>query len=148
MSSNRRLKKIKAQIRFSSSEAEPQPAYPTARVSKEDLLPPARQIHKFPTKVSVLGTIYTVKYLVPRSMDGNLGSTDTDAKLIKIRKPTPDTIEIAQSTLLHEMIHAALHQSGLSQLLSEKNEEAIVRMLEDFMFPLTDTDKLMKQGVR
>jgi hypothetical protein len=45
---------------------------------------------------------------------------------------------VLRSTLCHEMAHATLHISGISQLLEETHkglEEAIVRMLEYMFFP-------------
>lgn len=130
------LKKLKTQIKFSS--------HPGAPESADDSAPAA--VVKFPTKVSILGTIYTVKYLSARSMGDDYGETDPDNRLIRIRKPTPSTIESTQATLFHEMLHASLHQSGLTHLLSDDNEEAIVRMLEQFVFPYIDVEKLMRQG--
>lgn len=49
------------------------------------------------------------------------------------------------STLYHEYIHAILHCTGLSQMLSEELEEALVVAMEENTFHLIDPSKLSER---
>lgn len=95
---------------------------------------------KLPSKVTILGTEYRVKTSMSIKHEGAYGETIPDKKLIKISKF--DDVESSKSTLLHEMLHAALHQSGQSFLFNDKQEEALVRMFEQFLYPMVDFEKL------
>jgi hypothetical protein len=55
-----------------------------------------------------------------------LGQYHHDDRRIDIHSPHPD----AMRTLLHEIIHASLAISGLTEVLGDKTEEAVCRCLE------------------
>lgn len=76
--------------------------------------------------VNVLGRTYTVKF-VPMP-DDEFGDCCTDKKVIRIN---PDHGDQA-TTLVHEVLHAILAESGLKHLLDshEGLEEALVRAIE------------------
>lgn len=66
--------------------------------------------------------------------DDDYGECIPEERLIRINPDKPaDTFE---ATLFHEKLHAALAMSGLSTLLSDETEEAIVLCLENLVFPL------------
>jgi ssRNA-specific RNase YbeY (16S rRNA maturation enzyme) len=88
-----------------------------------------------PSRVSVLGYEMKIVYAPigqqPEALDGNMTFDD--------RTITIDTKLVGkqlEDTLLHEIIHAILHISGLAFLLDDKSEEAVVRALEHGLSPL------------
>lgn len=87
---------------------------------------------KLPDKVEILGTAFAISY--QKRIAGNLfGETLPDTKRIKIKSDlTPAALE---ATLFHEMMHAALFMSGLSQIVTEDMEEAIIRAIEHGLAP-------------
>lgn len=44
--------------------------------------------------------------------------------------------EMLKTTLFHEAFHAVFHLSGTSNIIDEKQEEALVRSLENIFIPL------------
>lgn len=90
-----------------------------------------------PSKLAILGIVYKVKYV---SLDGELGNCNPDTRIINIDKD--QSVDDARSTLLHEALHAAFAVSGQSELFRKDHEEAVVRMLEAFLFPVSDVTKL------
>lgn len=75
--------------------------------------------------VNILGTEYTVKICKMGKRD--YGDCDCEKKIIRLNR---DKDEKAES-LVHEVIHAALYESGLVHLLHPEGlEEAIVRAVE------------------
>jgi len=76
--------------------------------------------------VNILGADYTVK--VGKLKKGLFGDCDTDKKLIRVNDEKGEPAE----TLIHEVIHAALHESGVVHIINhtEGLEEAIVRAVE------------------
>tara|TARA_Y100000592_G_scaffold74958_1_gene116951 strand:- start:21 stop:344 length:324 start_codon:yes stop_codon:yes gene_type:complete len=76
-----------------------------------------------------------VEFKVVLSKIKDFGDMDIDTKTIRIRvdlKP-----EEAFDTLMHEIVHAALAVSGLTNILDDGNlEEAIVRMTDYLVFPV------------
>lgn len=76
--------------------------------------------------VNILGTDYTVK-IVKMGKD-DYGDCDTDKKVIRLNRRKDQKAE----SLVHEVIHGALHESGLTNVLhtTEGLEEAIVRAVE------------------
>jgi hypothetical protein len=80
-----------------------------------------------PESVNILGKEYRVKFC--KMAKDHYGETDTDKKVIRINKDKADQ----GATLTHEVIHAALYESGLTHILHEASEgleEAIVRAIE------------------
>ena len=80
-------------------------------------------------KVTVLGTEIEVRVEELQDLHGHF---DADKLLIRM-----DTKRKQQSeTFLHEVMHAALFVSGLTEIMGEEREEAVVRCLEHALFPL------------
>lgn len=78
------------------------------------------------TKITILGREYQVKP-VPMS-DSDFGECNGYEGVIRINETLdPETF---RSTLVHEVCHAILHESGFTHLLRGKQEEGIVRALE------------------
>jgi hypothetical protein len=75
-----------------------------------------------------MGVPFTVKH--PQSVDKekSYGETQGFERLIKIKDSLKG--EVYEATLMHEIIHAILHTSGISEMLGEELEEAIVVSLE------------------
>jgi hypothetical protein len=82
-----------------------------------------------PTTVSILGKEFKIQY--PKKIDDGHthGVTMGDSRLIKIASSSDD--ELFEDTLLHETIHAILYTSGVSEMLDERLEEAIVIAIEN-----------------
>lgn len=65
----------------------------------------------------------------------DFGGMDFDNRIIYIRKSL--TKEDQLDTLIHEVHHAALGISGLSNILDDDNtEEALVRLVEHMVMPI------------
>ena len=75
-------------------------------------------------QVNILGQVWEVCEL---RMSDDHGCCDIEAQIITIDKdcPFPDRVE------LHEVMHAILAVSGLTHLLEDYQEEAIVTALEN-----------------
>jgi hypothetical protein len=86
-----------------------------------------------PNKVIILGQPFTIKYEPSSKMQGLFGDTDVDSHVIRINKSLPE--HSIQSTLFHEFLHAALAVAGISYVISDNIEEAIVRCLENALVP-------------
>lgn len=62
------------------------------------------------------------------------GHLSFDARTITISKRAASKLQTLRDTLRHEMLHAALHLSGVS--FSERyDEESTVRAIENIFFP-------------
>ncbi len=89
-------------------------------------------------RISVLGQEYLV-FLDPVVLDDDgselCGYMDTDCHEIHISASKCASTDVQEATLLHEVVHAVLHQSGLSRM-TEEMEEALVRALEHGLHPL------------
>lgn len=94
----------------------------------------------FPTQLNILGKIFSVKYV--KMASGDYGETLSKDLLIKINKKLP--IESMHATLIHEMAHAALGISGLTEVLSEQQEEAVVTAFENCFSQYISLDSLNK----
>ena len=86
-----------------------------------------------PSKVTVLGTEFTIKIAALKG--GDLGLFDYAARTITIHKGIKEQ-RVAESALLHEIIHASLAISGVNQLFKEDLEEAITWCLEHSLINL------------
>lgn len=79
--------------------------------------------------VNVLGRAYRVDFdaKLKKSL---FGDCDTSHALIRINRKLD--ARTARETLLHEVIHAILAESGLNQIINQTDglEEAIVRAME------------------
>ena len=85
---------------------------------------------QLPKEVTILGQKVKVVVTALKGLHG-----DFNGETLVIRINQNATIESAQSTLFHEMLHACLKISGLGELLNEKLEEGIVSMLEIALRP-------------
>ena len=108
-------------------------------------------------KINVFGVDYSIRF---KKMGKHLyGDCDTDKKIIRIN----DRKEDFASTLVHEVIHAALAESGIHHMLvADGMEEALVRAIEhglktaelipevsinDFMDPIGGGDDATGNGL-
>lgn len=81
---------------------------------------------KIPTEVKILGIPFKIKIVDDLE---DYGETNGPENVIKLNKKfSRDKME---STLLHELVHAALYVSGLSQVLDDKMEEGIAICVEN-----------------
>jgi len=90
-----------------------------------------KEIH--PDSLMIMGIEWTIKYVDKlKDDDGEIlcGDTDIDKYLIRISTGYHDTDSEMSRTILHETLHAILRMTGQNEMLSEKQEEAIVRALE------------------
>lgn len=71
----------------------------------------------------------------PDSKD-ELGETLVDAQRITINSPLIKQPDRVERTVLHEILHAVLFASGQEVHFDEKQEESIVRALENGMYPV------------
>lgn len=82
--------------------------------------------------VNIMGRVYRVEYshdLKPKLF----GDCDTGRGIIRINATMPKPTQ--HETLTHEVIHAILYESGMSQLLTlDGLEEGLVRALERGLF--------------
>ena len=75
-----------------------------------------------------------VEFKIVLKKMSDFGDFDVDKKLIRIRQGLSPTAMF--DTLMHEVAHAALAISGLSNILDDENlEEAIVRIADYILFP-------------
>ena len=87
--------------------------------------------YKLPSKILVGGMEF--KIILKEIED--FGGMDFDNRIIYIRKSL--TKEDQLDTLIHEVHHAALGISGLSNILDDDNtEEALVRLVEHMVMPI------------
>lgn len=92
-----------------------------------------------PKSVNVFGIKFTIEYPPDlRDTDGSAccGITDGPDHRIQICSTLNQTQEQVDSTLLHEICHAALYLTGHTEILGEKQEEALVLMFENALAPL------------
>lgn len=79
-------------------------------------------------RVNILGHDYQILFVkMPKRL---YGLCDSDDRTIRINKRYPDE---AGRTLVHEVVHASLRESGLVHLLHQVDglEESIVRAIEN-----------------
>lgn len=96
-----------------------------------------RRRTKLPDVIHVLGVPFTVEWNAPISEE-DYGETKIFARSIRIGQSC-DSSEKRASTLLHELIHAALGTAGHDEILGDKTEEALVVCLEHALMPLLQT---------
>ncbi len=83
--------------------------------------------------ISIMGFSYTVSLLpVVTDEDGVelSGHMDSSTRQIEISVKANPTPDLQEQTLLHEIIHICLNNSGLSEAMGEKLEEATTVALE------------------
>lgn len=77
------------------------------------------------TLITVLGRTYAIQYV---DLDDTYGEHDQVDKVIRIHHSLSE--EDRRATVVHEVIHAILFESGLGQLLDGDLEEALCRAIE------------------
>ena len=96
---------------------------------------------KLPTKINILGR--EIKVLREEMKEGEFGEYEQHRYIIKVNKKS-DYNE-AMQTIFHEAVHAAIHISGLSQILPQNDfmdvEEAIVTCFENAFSDAIDITK-------
>lgn len=75
--------------------------------------------------VPILGQLYTVEYV---DLGRYQGESDGDEHSIKVHEDLDGTER--RDATVHEILHSILHESGLTHLLTDELEEALVRALE------------------
>lgn len=96
---------------------------------------------KVKKSVPVMGQKYSIEYYDNIKTDDKedvYGDTDKGKKRIRIDLSNNKSQSLVRSTLLHEVLHAILSQSGLDNLLTDEVEEAIVVAIEHGLFPLVE----------
>ena len=86
-----------------------------------------------PKTLTILGQRWTIQY---GPLDGEHGNTDGDKRRIVI--DSSDKSAPGRHTLLHEVLHAILHESGQNETLGAL-EEGVVRAIEHGLAPLLKT---------
>lgn len=76
-----------------------------------------------PRTISILGQPYQIRR---SDLTEDHGFLDTDARVIHISRETSEP----DRTLLHEVLHAILVESGQRWSIGEDHEEGVVRALE------------------
>lgn len=96
-----------------------------------------------PSEVTVLGHVFKVVPMENPS-DDDYGEMKGEESRIGIN--ISHSLEDQRKTLFHECIHAAFYVSGWSQVLSHNKEEAIVRLIENALWPLINSAFLSGQN--
>jgi hypothetical protein len=89
--------------------------------------------------VLILGIRYKI---IMKELDNLYGEMIRGKNVIHIDYRQPP--ELMHSTLFHECIHSALYTSGVSELLTDEQEEAICIALESAFAKAIDFNKLRK----
>ena len=89
------------------------------------------------SEIDVLGKVYQIIYVDLTQAD-NDGSFHYDEELIQIDQSL--TGHALQQTLLHEIFHAVMHRSSLSQAVGPSLEEVLVDLLATFLTDHWDFD--------
>ncbi len=86
---------------------------------------------KLPHSLRCLGVKFRVELVDSDKLDGNLGVTDGELRVIRIDN-AQDTRR-QWTTLIHEYVHATLHVVGLANKLNDESEEVVAQSLEHSM---------------
>tara|TARA_R110000824_G_scaffold160591_1_gene335481 strand:- start:2029 stop:2343 length:315 start_codon:yes stop_codon:yes gene_type:complete len=89
----------------------------------------------FPSFVLVGGHRIKIVWRFDSVGEDLFGIYSTDKKTITLFLSNNPDSETAWGTLYHEMLHSALEMGGLSYVLGEGLEEAIVRNFDSLMLP-------------
>lgn len=100
-----------------------------------------RKSFRLPSKVTILGKAYTVR-LDPTLMARRQAHGMCDPARKQILLNPTDDLYLLKTTLIHEMMHAALAQSGLTNAIKLPIEESICQMVEDWLVEIIDFSKL------
>jgi len=67
----------------------------------------------------------------------DFGNCDREPVAITLGRPALENTEVLLATLIHEIRHAALILSGVSHGLTHKQQEQVVRCMENIADPVT-----------
>lgn len=91
---------------------------------------------RWPKKVTVGSTEFKISYV------NKVDAEDSHAEFVgsdrKIRIKRHLKAEDKNRALMHETLHAALYVSGVSEMLKDSQEEAVVVAIENALAPLYD----------
>ncbi len=92
---------------------------------------------RLPATIDVLGVPFTIKFVwhinkEERQLKTYAWTVGDDREIVIVARKVK-SIEQFKSTLVHELLHAALHVSGVTQMFTDPQEEAIVVCLEGFI---------------
>lgn len=103
-------------------------------------LPKKQQL---PKTIKILGRNFEINYKPNlKEEDGNYLYGETFGRDLRIDINSSISLQMQKDTLFHEAIHAALEVSGLTGLLDDKLEEAIVTCLEHAFAHIVDVSAL------
>lgn len=94
---------------------------------------------KLPASVMIGGIRFAI--VCQKIDEGDYGRMIFDERRIVINTICLAKASLLRETLRHEILHAALHVSGVS-FLERYDEEALVRAMDHIFFPAWDTVKV------
>ncbi len=94
---------------------------------------------KLPASVMIGGIRFAI--VCQKIDEGDYGRMIFDERRIVINTVCLAKASLLRETLRHEILHAALHVSGVS-FLERYDEEALVRAMDHIFFPAWDTVKV------
>ena len=101
-------------------------------MKKADLIKKIKSIT--PKTIKVLGVDFNIRFnhKVPKAdrADRTYAFTIGDDREITIYVRRITSMDQFKSTLIHELLHAAIHVSGVTNSLNEEQEESVVMCLE------------------
>jgi len=90
-------------------------------------------VRPLPKTITISGKQFKIQ-VSDLSEEGLHGDSSNDTKIIRISSKLSPKDQFA--TLFHECIHMSLEISGISYMLTDQMEEAIVRCVEYAIYPL------------
>ncbi len=92
---------------------------------------------KLPETIDVLGVPFTIKFVwhinkEERKLKTYAWTVGDDREIVIVARRVK-SVDQFKSTLVHELLHAALHVSGVTQMFKDAEEEAAVVCLEGFI---------------
>lgn len=94
---------------------------------------------KLPASIMIGGIRFAI--VCQKIDEGDYGRMIFDERRIVINTICLAKASLLRETLRHEILHAALHVSGVS-FLERYDEEALVRAMDHIFFPAWDTVKV------
>ena len=91
----------------------------------------------FPSAILVFGQVVNIEF---SRIHGNYGLCDAEERMLTL--DTTQTKEQAYDTLVHEIIHAVLGISGMAELFTDEQNEALTVALTTGLAKAVDVDKL------
>lgn len=93
----------------------------------------------FPSSVLVGGHKIKIVWKPDSGGEDLFGTYSSDKKVITLFRSNNPNEGVAWSTLYHEMLHASLEIGGLTYMMTDGLEEAIVRNFDSLMLPALKT---------